>query len=128
MKTEYKILLIGIFVIVLFDALCSIASRRFNFNYSLLAAGSFIIYGIFGFIAANEKSLKTGVLIAAGVGLFDSTVGWEISMLLHANTGDLKNNPTPIQWVITAIFVTGLAALCGLIGGWLSKIFKKKIS
>lgn len=110
----------------LFDVVSSIASTQFNFNYSFLAAISFIIYGTFGFIATKEKSLKTGVLIAAAIGLFDSTAGWKISILLHANTGNIKNDPTTAIWIGTIIFVTGLAALCGLIGGALRRIGKKK--
>jgi hypothetical protein len=126
MKQEYKIVLIGCLTIGLFDTLTSIASKQFNFSYSLLAGISFIIYCVFGFLGAKQRNLKTGVLIAAAVGLFDSTVGWEISMLLKANTGNLKNDPTIGVWITTAIFVTGLAALCGLVGGGLSKIIMRK--
>lgn len=125
MGREYKVLLIGALTIGLYDAIASISSRQFNFNYSILAAGSFIIYVTFGFISAKGNSLKTGVWVAAGVGLFDSTAGWEISMLLHANTGNVKNDPSAIVWIITAIFVTVLAAICGLAGGWLGRISKK---
>jgi len=126
MKREYKMLLIGCFTIALFDTLGAIASKQINFNYTVLAVISFIIYGTFAFWAAKEKNLGTGVLIAAAIGLFDSTAGWEISILLKANTGNLKSDPTVIVWIMTAIFVTGLAALCGLIGGGAAKIIKRK--
>ncbi|MGN6638911.1 MAG: hypothetical protein ACTHJ8_08360, partial [Mucilaginibacter sp.] len=59
-------------------------------------------------------------------GLFDSTIGWEISKLLKANTGGIENDPTIIVWITTIIFVTGLAAICGLIGGGVAKVFNKK--
>lgn len=81
-----------------------------------------------GFWGTKKIDLKTGVLLAAAIGLFDSTIGWEISILLKANTGSLNNNPSVAIWIITAVFVTGLAALCGLIGGGLAKAFQKKES
>lgn len=128
MKPLYKTLLFGWLTIALFDVLGCIASRHFNFNYTYLASGSFIIYCAFGFLGTKKIDLKTGVGLAAAVGLFDSTIGWEISMLLKVNTGNIENNPSITIWVITAVFVTGLAALCGLIGGGLAKAFKSKES
>lgn len=126
MKLEYKLLLIGFLTIGIFDALSSIASNQFNFNYIYLALGSFIIYCFFGFLGTKEINLKVGVFVATATGFFDSTVGWKISMLLKANTGTIKNNPTILMWSITIIFVTCLAALCGLTGGWLARVNKKK--
>jgi hypothetical protein len=126
MKLEYKIALIGCLAIGLFDTLDSIASREFNFTYTLLASISPIIYCAFSFWGTKQRNLRTGVLIAAAIGLFDSTIGWEISMLLKANTGNFKNNPTIGIWIVTTIFVTSLAALCGLIGGGLAKLLKRK--
>jgi uncharacterized membrane protein YGL010W len=126
MKRQYKLLLIGFLTIGIFDVVTSIASKQLNFDYAYLCAGSFIIYCIFGFLGTKEVNLQTGVLLAAAIGLFDSTIGWEISMLLGANTGNVKIDPTLLMWIITAIFVTGLAALCGLIGGGLAKVIKRK--
>lgn len=123
MERKYKLLLIGFFAIGIFDALTSIVSRQFDFNYAYLAPGSFIIYCTFGFLGAKKINLKTGVLTAAIVGFFDSTVGWEIAMFLKANTGNVKNDPTIAIWIITIIFVTGLAAICGLIGGAFARYF-----
>jgi lipopolysaccharide export LptBFGC system permease protein LptF len=128
MKREYKIVLIGWLTIGLFDALGSIASKQFNFNYTLLVTISFIIYCAFGFWGTKEKTIGTRALIAAAIGFFDSTIGWEISMLFKANTGNLKNDPSIGVWIITIIFVTGLAALCGLAGGGLAKIMKRPLA
>jgi len=128
MKPFYKTLLSGCLTIGFFDVLSSLVSRQFNFNYTYLAPGSFIIYCVFGFWGTKKINLKTGVFIAAAIGLFDSTIGWKISMLLKANTGNLDNNPSAGIWIITAVFLTGLAALCGLIGGGLAKALKRKES
>jgi len=125
MKREYRIVLIGWLTVGLFDALGSIASKQFNFNYTLLVTISFIIYCVFGFWGTKEKTLGTGVLIAAAIGFFDSTIGWEISMFFKANTGNLKNDPSIGVWIITVLVVTGLAALCGLAGGGLAKAMNR---
>lgn len=125
MKLEYKILLLGLLAITLTDILGSICSRQWSFNASLLAPISSIIYGTCGFWGTKEKKIKTGILIAAVTGFFDSTIGWEISILLKANTGNIKNDPTMPVWITTIIFVTSLAALCGLIGGGLAKLLHR---
>jgi flagellar biosynthesis protein FliR len=127
MKSTYKLLLIGCLTIGIFDSLASIASKQFNFNYVFLAAFSFIIYGTFGFIGTRKNYLKAGVSIAAAIGFFDSTIGWEISMLLEANTGKLNNDPSAGAWIVTVIFVTASAALTGLIGAWLAKLTKPQL-
>jgi hypothetical protein len=125
MKSEYKLLISGLVTIAIFDAIGSIASRQLAFDYTILGFISFTIYALFGFIGTRNKNLKTGVLIAAGIGLFDSTAGWEISMLLHANTGTfVVVHPTLTTWIITIMFVTGIAALSGLVGGVFTKIIK----
>lgn len=126
MKREYKLLLMGFLAIIVFDVLASIASRQFDFNYTYLSPGSFVIYCIVGFLGAKKINLKTGVLTAVALGLFDSTIGWEISIFLKANTGNIKNDPTVAIWVITTVFVTGFAAICGLIGGALARYLTKK--
>ena len=122
MKPEYKILLTGILAITLLDTLGAIASKQLGFNYTSLAALSFIIYAAVGFFATKQRDLKTGVLFAAATGLFDSTVGWKITMMLGVNAGV---KITPILWLITIIFVTGSAAVCGLIGGWFTRFAKR---
>ena len=123
MKPTYKILLSGILAIVLLDSLGSIASKQLGFSYTSLASITFIIYGMVGFFSAKQKDLKTGGLFAAATGLFDATIGWKITMMLGVNT---STKITPLIWFITIIFVTGLAALCGLIGGWLTRFFVKR--
>jgi hypothetical protein len=126
MKQEYKILLIALITIWLFDTIGSVASKQFNFNYATLAPVSFAIYTWFGFAGARKTKLKTGVLIATATGFFDATIGWATSNTLKANTGSLNSNPTPLAWAITVIFVSGLAALCGLFGAWLAHIAKSR--
>ncbi|HQV51745.1 MAG: hypothetical protein IPF95_08400 [Flavobacteriales bacterium] len=125
MKQEYKTLLFGLVAVGFLDTHGSITSSQFDFNYSLLSLISFIIYGTTAFIATRQRDIKTGMIYAAILGLFDTTVGWKISMLLDANTGDIENQATRGLWIITAIIGTGVAALFGLLGSGLTRITGK---
>jgi ribose/xylose/arabinose/galactoside ABC-type transport system permease subunit len=126
MKKEYKILLIGLVAVGLLDTFGSVASRLLDFNYSFLSPVSFLIYGTTAFLVTRNRDLKVGVLFGAILGFFDSTIGLKISILLDANTGDSAIELTTVLWVVTAILMTGLGALVGLIGGVLARIVKKK--
>ena len=126
MKQEYKILLIALLVLGLLDTLGSISSRQLDFNYSFLSPFSFIIYGTAAFLTARQKDITTGVLFAAILGLFDSTIGWKLSMILDANTGDIDNQASTGLWIMTAVLMTGSAALVGFLGGGLTRIIYKK--
>jgi hypothetical protein len=125
MKRKHKILLAGLIAITVLDTFGSVASRYLNFNYSLLSFVSFIIYGTTCFFATRVNDLKTGVICGMILGFFDSTIGLKISILLNANTGDSNYEITTTAWVFTVVFMIGLGALVGLIGGGLAGITRK---
>ena len=120
MKPFPILLIFGCLTVLIVDVLGSIASRRLNFNYSRVAPLSFLIFCIIGFVGTHESNQVTGIILTAAVGFFDSTIGWKTSGLLKANTGKIDNNPSVSRWISTSIFVTLLAAICGLIGSGLS--------
>jgi hypothetical protein len=124
MKPIQVILIGGCIIVFLLDALSSIASRRFNFNYARLAPLSFIIYTMVGFLGTRASDQTSGIIVAAAVGFFDATAGWKISMVLKANTGKVDNNPSVSRWISTAVFVTLLAAICGLVGSEVSRLMR----
>jgi uncharacterized membrane protein YfcA len=124
MKLTQIILLGGCLSVLVVDGLGSIASRRFNFNYARLVVLSFIVYTAVGFFGALEVNQTTAVILAAVVGFFDATIGWKTAMQLNANTGNLDNNPSLPKWILTAIFVTILAAVFGIIGAALSSLMR----
>lgn len=120
MKKALPTILIGVIAITLFDILGSIASRQMNFNYSYLGAISFGIYIITAFIIAKRTNKKTAIISTGLLGFYDATIGWKLSMLLQANTGDRKVDITPTVLIITIILVTLYGAIIGLLGWWLS--------
>jgi hypothetical protein len=124
-KKEYQLFLLGCCVIAAFNGLSSIVSKTFSFNYAFLASISFLIYALFGYMVTKVTTIKKGVTCAAALGVFDATIGWIISILLKADTGNIPNNiPSTGRWLFTAILVIMFAALAGLMGGALMHLQK----
>lgn len=126
MKKTLSIFLIGILAVTLLDSIGAIASRQLSFNYSLLSVVSFIIYVGFAFFLARQSDKKTTIILTGLLGLFDATIGWKLSELLGANTGENKIEITTTILITTAIFMTLFASLLGLLGWWLSKKNSKR--
>ena len=126
MKKKYKYLLIACLAILLVDALGSIASRQLNFNYTNIWLASIAAYAILGFMLAKNESLLMTTWLTALLGIFDATIGWKISILLNANTGNLNNHPSLSVWAITVVFVFVYGAIIGLISGGFAKLLAKR--
>ena len=120
MKKAWPTILIGFLAITLLDCLGSLASRQMSFNYSYLLPFSFIIYIIIPFFITRLTDRKTAIVSAGLLGLFDATIGWKISIILKANTGNIKVQMTPPIVITTIIIVTITAMLLGLLGTWIS--------
>jgi len=88
MKKPLSIFLAGILAVTLLDSLGAMASRQLSFNYSLLSVVSFIVYIGFAFLLTKQADKKTTIILTGLLGLFDSTIGWNLSELLGANTGE----------------------------------------
>lgn len=125
MKKTLSIFLVGILAVTLLDSLGAIASRQLSFNYSLLSIVSFVVYVGFAFFLARQSDKKTTIILTGLLGLFDATIGWKLSELLGANTGENKIEITTTILITTAIFMTLFASLLGLLGWWLSKKISK---
>ena len=120
MKKALPTILIGFILIIILDCLGSIASRQMNFNYSYLLPFSFTIYTAIPFFIAKNVDGKTAIISGGLLGLFDSTIGWKLSMLLQANTGNAILVITPVVLITTIIFVTITSTLLGVLGSWLA--------
>jgi hypothetical protein len=127
MKKALPTIFIGVLAITVFDILGSIASRQMNFDFSYLSPISFILYVSIAFVVARRTDKKTAVITAGLLGLFEATVGWKLSLLLHPNFGNKRTEFTPAIFAATIVVVTLLAGLLGLLGWWLStKLLKRK--
>ncbi len=125
MKNKLSIFLVGILAVTFLDSLGAIASRQLNFNYSLLSIVSFIVYVSFAFFLARQTDKKTTIILTGLLGLFDATIGWKISELLGANTGENEIEITTTILITTVILMTVFSCLLGLLGWWLSKKISK---
>ena len=125
MKKSLSIFLVGILAVTILDSFGAIASRQLNFNYSLLSVVSFIVYVGFAFFLARQADKKTTIILTGLLGLFDATIGWKLSEMLGANTGENNIEITTTIMITTAIFMTLFASCIGLLGLWLSKKLSK---
>ena len=114
-------ILIGALSVVIFDTLGSLAARKWNFTYSSLSIGSFLIYGIVGFLASSSASLLHAAAAGTVVGLIDATIGWRISWII--GPGQLPEDQRGPSHVLKAGFsVSMLAGFFGLCGGFLASL------
>ena len=126
MKKEFKIIIIGFLAITLFDIIGSITSSKFNYPYINLWPISLIIYTSIPVFVTIVSNFKTGMVTGSLLGLFDSTIGWKISMFLGANTELNYANLSNKQLVAMVIIVTLYSTFVGLLASGLTILFKKK--
>jgi len=118
--SSVRVIALGSAVVVLFDLLASIASRQFGFTYARASFGSYLIYLAIGFFAARSSpSNPIGMAaLAAGVaGLVDASIGWAVSWAVGPGRLPDGGQLTARRWITTAVFVVGLAAAVGAVGG-----------
>ena len=125
-----KIILTGCIVILAYDTVGSLASVVWDFPYSSLTMGSFLIYGIFGFVGTRYVNIKNGILAAGIVGLVEATIGWAISWIIGPGQPQISFGAFTI--VITVIVVTITAVIIGLLGSGVailfSRLFERKLT
>lgn len=115
----------GIVAIGLLDTIGSVTSRIFDYEYTSLVYGSYLIYGLVGVLAyrATDKLLS---FFFAGVimGLFDSTIGWWLSDILDANV--VRMAIDSITRFVAIGYVTITTGLVSLLTGWLSRFLMNR--
>lgn len=108
---------IGIIGETLIDALGSIASRKFNFNYSRLAVFSILLYLSTGYLIARDFSLSTALISNGLIGFYGGTIGVWISIRLKANAGiPQEEYVAMVQGPQSLLGVTIVSILLALIG------------
>jgi hypothetical protein len=119
MKTETRLYLAIVFVIVLFDGLASLASRTWRFDYTRLDWVSFCLYAASGFLALKYRGLKGGVLAGLLAGFTDATLGWALSSAIGPDLPFPPLGHHVVVIVLVVVTVSMWGAFFGLVGALL---------
>jgi len=128
MTPTKKLLVQGVSLVIIYDAVASIISKQFGIPYGDLTAGSLFIYAVVGFFASriNEKrSLVTAILAGAFIGFTDATLGWLVSYLI--GPGRPARPLTPLLWVFVAVTVTLSGAALAAVGCGIEKLLSRRV-
>lgn len=106
-------LIFGISVICLIATVGAVASRKLNFNYAYLSILSVSLYGILGFEICSNADFKSAIIVNSLLALFDSTIGFMLSIKCESNSGYTKEqslkmirSKTTISLIIYALILT----------------------
>ena len=114
-------LLTGIGLVTIIDTVGSIVSRKLNFSYGYFTLLSIFAYTYSAYLIAEKTSYWTITMFSVIlIGIYDATVGWEISQKLRANYGQYKEYAVKLtvsQRVSAGIF---LSIICGALGIYLA--------
>ena len=102
--------------IVLIATAGAIASRKMNFNYSLLGGFSLFIYIFLGYFVSKKAELSSVVLSSALIGFFDSTIGWKLCLHFNPNFGINREKIIEASVSGRIIFVVILSIALGYVG------------
>jgi hypothetical protein len=116
----FRVALIGMSAVIVFDALASLASLGAGFNYEYSAFGSLLLYVAFGSWAGRVRAISFAVIVGALMGLSDASLGWAVSWILGPGRWQ-SGIPSIATWALIALQIVAVAALCGLLGGVLGK-------
>jgi hypothetical protein len=112
-----------ILVVFGFDAIASILSKGFQFDYTRLRWVSFAIYLAAGYWGAHHRGFTYGMALGSLAGFVDSTIGWFVSRMIGPFTLTRIPSLSPVVVVLVIVTVTVSAFVFGLIGAGLCKIF-----
>jgi len=116
------IMILGIGLITVINALGSIASRKFKFNYGFLTPISLGIYLLIGYLISKEYGLIYALVGSCIVGVYDATAGWQLSVALKANTGLDDEHLEKITLSYRIIGMIGIAMVFGFIGHFIAQL------
>jgi len=112
-----------ILVVFGFDAIASIFSKGFQFDYTRLRWVSFAIYLVAGYWGAQHRGFTYGIALSSLAGFVDSTIGWFVSRMIGPFTLTRIPSLSPVLVILVIVTVTASAFFFGLIGAGLCKIF-----
>ncbi|GEM_PF-1605272 len=126
-KPYNKFLERGIIGVTIVDIVGSLLSRWLNFDYGWFSIFSAAIYIGMAYLIARKQNLKTTLWSTIKLALYDTTIGFMLSLLLKADTGydDKLYKLDLAGWLILIIVWALLSNVLGLIGYKLA-IWRKK--
>jgi hypothetical protein len=112
----FRVALLGMASVVVYDALASLASLGIGFSYAYSAFGSLVLYCAFGYWASRVRSILFAATVGALMGLADATLGWAVSWVLGPGRWEVGTLSVP-AWALVALQVGAVATLAALVGG-----------
>lgn len=118
------ILSIGIALVLAFDILGAIASRKYQFNFSKISVLSLFIFLGISIWATKSINATAGITIVGLLSLVDATLGWKLFNQFNPNLGELESQFTDEAQEggeLKPSFVLGMV-LFGLLVGWVGTL------
>lgn len=112
----------GLLIITLIGTLGAIASRKLNFNYAYLSILSAILYTAIAYLICKNSDLKIAIIINSFLALFDSTVGFLLSIKYKSNTSYTKEQSMKMIGIKTSVWMVSFALILTLVGYWITLI------
>jgi hypothetical protein len=126
MSVTWRFGLLSAGTIVGFDVIASLLSRSLHISYTRFSIGSYVLYGLLGYLAAQRATpakFKASLTTGRVAGATDCTLGWYIATLLHPFAP--QYHFTPALWILTAIVVTITASFFAVIGFFAARILTR---
>lgn len=109
-------LIIGIGGVTIIDTLGAFASRKLGFNYGYLIIVSGGLYIYMGYLCTSTYNIGMAFLINGLVGLYDGSIGLNLSILLKANGGLSEEKSNEIGKEKIALMMTMMGFFFAWIG------------
>lgn len=126
MNNKFTFFLLVALAIITFDATASVASRIFEFDYTLFSPISYLLYILAGFFGCRYFNFLIGLLAGFIAGFVDSTFGWVASSAIQPYLPFEQPSYTPSMIFLIVISVSINGAFWGLIGSSAYYLFSNK--
>lgn len=112
-----SVILLGCLGVLVFDALAALLSRTTSLRYVWFAPGSFVIYAVTGYFAADAAgSVAVGAAAGALTAAVDATLG---SLIGKGLQGEFESVAPRVE-AAGAAFAIIVGALAGVAAGYLA--------
>ena len=124
MITFFILLITALTTITILTIGGAIASRKFNFDFSIISFFSLTIYFVISILATNIIDATAGVTLVGLMGLFEATVAWKLVLKFEATFGEkgqeikemIEENYNPHPTIVSIV------VLIYMFLGWLATL------